>query len=972
MFSLRKVLILVLLSLPAFILPGITQDTQEAFEEKLLASCDSNDLPTVKTLITEHRLWVKPVVDYLIVEYIKHTLADEKSLAEKEKTDISLLSQTFQNIYGEKCLTIGSSYLEKWDDHDLLKKAIADSLNTIAIGLRTQADKLEEAISVYHDVLNRYEEIGDERGRADVLGGMGYIYWFLDPDSCHHYYLKALEAREHVDDRQLTASTFNGLGSLNYRQLYNLDKAVSYYSSAASLREEIGDWAGLGNTLAYLSLTYESLGDLEKANECFLHAYEINQKTGNLANQAMAMIHLGTNSRELGKYPEAIAYLKNAMGIYKEMEHPVGMADVHIQMGLVHINIGDYERAIKEALEADRLFSKSNDAWGLAGAYNNIGIILQDADRPGKAVEYYEKALGIYEELDDQDNIWRVLNNLGTIYFNQKDYSRAIDYQARSLVICRRMENESNEVTCLLNLANTQNRLGKLDEALVNYELALGISRSNTLPEIEWKVLVGIGENYKLQGDYPTAIEYNEQGLEIVEEMRKDLQNESDRSSYMARERFAFEEIIHLFGELHQKEPDKGLDLKAFEYAQRSKSRSFLDQIAVSGSEVEKNAGQLSANPTKLPEIQNKCLEKNEVFLEYSMGDSCSYLWVITKDKYQMVPLPKRQMLMEQIETFRFALLNPSEDNKQFLLQSGSYLYDNLVKPAETYFPKKSQLIILPDGILNYLPFEVLITSLKGDPGNSYSSLPYLIKQYPISYGQSSSVMKLLIEDRTDEIKSKEKPSIVAFGDPVYEKGAVQPGERESDYNRLIYSGEEVAKIGAYFEEGNSNIYIREEASEDAVKKQGLFGNTSHIHFATHGIIDEDDPSRSSLILSQVNKISEDGYLMASEIINLEMDAELVVLSACQTGLGKMIRGEGVIGLSRAFMYAGTPSLIMSLWSVSDESTSILMERFYENLIRKGLPKAEALRLARISMIKDEKYAHPFFWAPFVLTGDWQ
>jgi CHAT domain-containing protein len=194
----------------------------------------------------------------------------------------------------------------------------------------------------------------------------------------------------------------------------------------------------------------------------------------------------------------------------------------------------------------------------------------------------------------------------------------------------------------------------------------------------------------------------------------------------------------------------------------------------------------------------------------------------------------------------------------------------------------------------------------------------------------------------------------------------------EKGYQRLKYSGEEVKNIASFFKEGNAEIYLRENATEENVKRAGELKKFNYIHFATHGFIDEAKPDFSSLVLTKNNNSEEDGLLHATEIFNLKLNADLVVLSACQTGLGKLIRGEGMVGLTRAFMYAGTPTVMVSLWSVSDVSTVTLMGEFYRNLVIEKLGKTDALRKAQLTMLSDEKFAHPFYWAPFVLIGDWR
>jgi CHAT domain-containing protein len=294
--------------------------------------------------------------------------------------------------------------------------------------------------------------------------------------------------------------------------------------------------------------------------------------------------------------------------------------------------------------------------------------------------------------------------------------------------------------------------------------------------------------------------------------------------------------------------------------------------------------------------------------------------------------------------------------------------------PAETFLTKKTKLVIIPDGVLNYLPFETLLTEIKKDNKKIlYSDLPFLVKKYPVSYVQSASVLKNLLSQEPGKGNAGSvNKKLIAFGDPVYEAGKDTSLTSVIRFNRLEFSGKEVEKIASFFKPGSAEIFLRDDATEENVKGNSELRKYNYIHFATHGLIDEKKPDLSSLVLTQHSNPGEDGFLRATEIFNLDMNADLVVLSACQTGLGKLVRGEGMVGLTRAFMYAGTPAVMVSLWSVSDISTATLMGEFYKNLVKENLYKTDALRKAQLTLLKDEKYAHPFYWAPFVLVGDWR
>jgi CHAT domain-containing protein/Tfp pilus assembly protein PilF len=957
-----------------FTLPGTAQDLQETFEQELITACRENHTARIDSLILKHRLWVKPLVDRLISEYIAEILYDDATDTSWKKDVAGLIALSFQDIYEEKSLVLAAGYLARWDNKEIEKKSIADSLYAYATSLRLADQEAVTAINTYLQALEIYRELEDVRGESVVLGGLGYLYLYRDTDTCLSYYHAALEARKSVDDRQLIASCLNGIGRIHHDIKNDYEKALEYFIKAAEIRVEIGDWLALGNTYTVSAWACEDMGKLEMAAMYYDQSFEAYRKAGNQPRMVNARISSAMIHKLNGQYTEALNDLQEAYKISEEAKDTRGMGDALTQLAHVYAQLGDFDTAVEMCTTALPVFEEAQDNWGIAGVYNNLGIILQDAGRIDRAADFYENALEIYDTLNEQQDVLIVLINLGTIEFDRKNFHQAKEHHSRGLEISRNINARSEEMICLLNLANDQNRLGKLDDALSNYDTALQLAETLDSPEIQWKCMVGKGENYKLRGDYSRAIEYNEAGLRGIEEIRATLPQEEYRTSYMARERIAYEDVIHMLGELHGSDPDKDYDVMAFHFAQRSKSRTFLDLLSQSESgESEQSSGGQST-PATLDVVQASINDKNTVLLEYSLGDSSSYVWIITQKDHQLIELPARSTLKEQIETLRFAILNPQQDNQEFFFNSSTFLYDQLIRPAEAHFSKKSNLVIFPDGILHYLPFETLITvKASSYSGISYSDLPYLINQYPISYGHSSSVLLNMMEDQSsDKVPEKESETLMAFGDPLYNSTKSLSDQNRDVFSRLIHSGREVEKIASQFQESSKEVYLRENAIEENFKNNPELQKFKFIHFATHGIIDEDNPENSSLVLTQGHDSPEDGFLQAAEIYNLELDADLVVLSACQSGLGKMIQGEGIIGLTRAFMFAGIPSVVASLWNVSDASTAIFMHRFYENLIQKKLSTTDALTQARISMIKDGQYAHPFFWAPFVLIGDWR
>lgn len=911
------------------------QLNQVGFNQELRKACIKNDDQQVISLIQAKRFFVKPFINDLIRECISKELNGNITESGQVKAIAEKVASAFEKIYGEKSLTFAVNYLTMWSKDQKKRKLIADSLFVLGTSIRDNAADFEKAIGFYLQAIDVYKEIGDKRGEGEILGGLGLIYSNnKDYKTAMPYYQEALAVREKVDDKFLMGNSLNSIGAI-YNNLHEYPQALIFYDKAEALRIEIGDLAGIARTQSLKANTYIASGEM---------------------------------LNDAGKYTEALVQIEKALSLNSRLNDRKTDGEAKSLMGFVYSNLGDYNTAVERLDEALKIMREINDSIGIAGVYNHYGIVLQDAGRIEKALEYFNNSLNIYEKYSDLSRSLPVLSNLGTLFYDLKDYAKAEDYQTRALQISRELNDLASEVNFLLNIANTRIYLGKLDESMLNYDKALAMARSPEKPDIIWKVYAGLAENYERRGDYQKAVELNDSSLNVLEEIRNTLGVEEFKSVYFAKERYAFEDIINLVRDLHVKFPDKGYDIQAFQYTERCKSRTLLDLLS------ESSSGLRSPEPVSLRDFQETCPDENAVILEYMVGDSSSCLWVITKSDHQIFRLPESKKLQEQIEIIRFAVLDPTQKVSEFFIQTGYSLYEELIKPAEKYLSKMSRLVIIPDGILNYLPFEVLLTDNKKNTDNpSFTGMPFLIKKYPISYGQSASVLKSLLSN--SEIPGKIKPGdkkLVAFGDPVYENPYSVLTATGNNYSRLEYSGQEILKIASFFKQGNSEIYLRENANEESVKRAGNLKKFNYLHFATHGFIDEDEPDLSSLVLSKGTSSSEDGFLQSNEIFKLNLNADLVVLSACQTGLGRMVRGEGIVGLTRAFMYAGTPSVLVSLWSVSDLSTATLMEEFYKNLIKNKLCKTDALRKAQITLMSDAKFAHPFYWAPFVLFGDWR
>jgi CHAT domain-containing protein/tetratricopeptide (TPR) repeat protein len=423
------------------------------------------------------------------------------------------------------------------------------------------------------------------------------------------------------------------------------------------------------------------------------------------------------------------------------------------------------------------------------------------------------------------------------------------------------------------------------------------------------------------------------------------------------------------------------------------------------------------AQPLTLAEVQTQVLDNDTVLLEYSLGSERSYLWVVTKNNgLTLHRLPARESIEQQVEGVREQLVPtgqrrsivelaadseqrglklgtaPPPENVGAFAAAAAALYQSIVAPAAPVIANK-RLLVVADGALNYLPFEALVTQAGG---TEFASLPYLVQTNEIVYAPSASVVAVI---RRQARNPQGGQNLLLVADPVFDasdpraKGApvrddevrgLALGSAVADVTqtkitklklaRLVGTRAEAQQIAqlARTAGAGADVWLDTEASEGNIEQRDL-SRYRMLHIATHGLLDAERPQFTGLALAPAGAGDTDGFLRVGEVFNLRLGSPLVILSACETGLGKEKRGEGVIGLTRAFMYAGAPTIGVSLWSVADKSTAELMPDFYQRLLKGQAPGAPAaLRAAQQQMIAGKRYSAPFYWAPFILVGDWQ
>ena len=709
--------------------------------------------------------------------------------------------------------------------------------------------------------------------------------------------------------------------------------------------------------------------------------------------------------------------------------------DAYYNAGVMRIDIGQYDKAIEHLNMAMGLISadKSNPYYtacliNLGYTYIKRALTAGNSDDYDRALEYFNQALAAAEQAGNEAFEVAVLNNIGSLKAHLEENLDALYYLNKARNLAEKIKLNNYLVSIYTNIGIIYARQGDYQNSSLYYDKAINLALSENENRTLWESYLEKGNLLKKQGKLTEAQFYYLNSINIIETLRSKLTMEEDKASFLGSDKRlnAYHNLIDLLINLNKQKGEPAYLAQAFNFMERAKSRAFLDSIDSSSLEKdmpvdiklvnqekevmsdmsrlytrlivpdlsEKERGDLlqevknleakldnikrqirSENPAyanlTFPEIisyeqaSKEFIKGKTAIFTFVIGDDSAYAFALTGRGLKVYPVPVRSELRSKVISHRREISDI--DNNDF--RTGQELYELLLKPGLTEGIKN--LIIIPDDILNLLPFETLLTAdQNGD---------WLIKKYTVYYAPSLSSLRELAHHQNRKNRSKPQHNLLAVGDPYYgdleekypelsTKAIFQDFYSLTDlkFYRLRYSHEEIRRISSLIP--RSTVLEREKASEDLVKSANL-ADYKIIHFAAHGLIDDQKPARSAIILTLDNDPAEDGFLQMREVFNLKLNADLVVLSSCQTGLGQFIKGEGIEGISRAFFYAGSSSVVMSLWTINDQVSAQFMERFYYHL--KGTENlAEALRQVKLEMIESGIVSHPYYWASFILSGD--
>ncbi len=883
--------------------------------------------------------------DTAIVLYGKAVEINEKS----GKPDAFLQS----NIYG----SMGNAYSDKGDYNNALKYY----RNDLEIKKQLVGEAHPVIAVAYNNIANVYQAAGD------LEKALEYVDKAL-----------SISIAANGKNNPETANYYATKGAV-YADKDEYDLALEYFNKALSINKAIygAKHKSIADMLIRKGIVYNKKNDSNKALIAFKDAYDIQLSVfgENHPDLAGSCNNIGYILEQQGKKESALKFYEKAIEIKKAYfgeDHPE-LASYYNNIGNNYEKRQDYDNALIYLLKAGEILEKKygNKNTSLVNIYANIGSIYVKKSDFQNALMYYQKSIAAnVRDFNPAANDY-YLNPVLKNYTNVNKLLISLDgkasafvrlYQKDSLYNYLKVAHE-NYVLCDSIIVEARKTLIKKED-----KINLGNNARNIY---EQAVVTAIGLS-DASTDNNAKKKYLEQAFIFAEKNKAAVLSDALTASeakffsgipdsIQQKEKFlknaiaAVEKSIAIsvdnddINRLNQKLFDLNTELRAFN---RQIEHDFPKYYQ----------SKYSSKTVRLQDIQGN-LDDESVVRSYFIGADNIFIFTIAKNDMFVSFAEKPENLYEKIVEFNTHITSGYASSFSKYLQIANELYTLL-------FPNKisdkiKNISIIPDGMLYLIPYEALITEQYSGDIKDFKSYPFLIKRFNISYDFSAGL--------SDKLANTNKPAVYTADwlgvAPVFGDGENMLVAGHS-VTPLPGSEKEINAIDTIFKQQNLSTLqiLRTEANEHTIKQTDL-EKYKYIHIATHGIVNMEEPKLSGLIFNPSDK-TEDGVLYSGEIYNLELNADLVVLSACETGMGKVSKSEGVIGLSRALLYAGAKSIIVSLWKVSDESTANLMIDFYANLIEKKEHKSKALHLAKKNMIeKGGNFAHPFFWSPFVLIG---
>lgn len=797
------------------------------------------------------------------------------------------------------------------------------------------------------------------------------------------------------------------------------DKAMAEISGALKIYEETNDKGGEGLALNVMSVAHIYNGKPDLAIKSREQAIEIFRTIGDRKSEAFALNAAGQVYEILNDYKTALSNYENALQIFHDtgaFDFEPGtifkIAQMHRLLNRLDQALSFYERCLKLSRSAGQQRTE-------AIALTDIAIVYAAQGRSKEALQQYNALLKFYERTHNRLGQSVALNELGTFLLQNGKKEEAAKTFQRALPLSEEAADTRTITRTFCNLARAERSLGRIDEALslINRSLKKieDLRTDVSSPDLRASYFSGVRENYELGIDILAELDrarpgngYAAEALLMSEKSRARALVDLIRESGADLRRDAPKELIDREIELEgliRSQAQYQMQLKGKDPAEIAELEKQIVEFKSQYQQIQAQIREQDPRALSLPRFQplslhdiQKELHADDVLLEFSLGDEQSHLWVVTHDSFQYFQLPDRKTI-EALSTEVYKLVTTRQqldgqsdiqsqidESDRLFLQKAPQLSQMLFGQIATQLGSK-RLLLVTEGKMQFVPFSAL-------PVPGASNAP-LITDHEIVQLPSIATLRAI---RATEKKNRDAADKVAavIADPVFTRNDTrvqnsslvasvatnenQPAStqraieslRSGGPGRLTHSSEEADAIAKAAPGGTTMIVKGFDATRETAMNAHL-GEYQIVHFATHGILDSEHPELSGIVLSMVDKngVEKNGVMPLHDIYNMDLSAELTVLSACQTALGKDIKGEGFVGLTHSFFSAGSKSVVASLWKVDDRATAALMEDLYQSMLQKGMSPAAALRAAKLKVMQDKRWSNPYYWAGFVVQGEY-
>ena len=867
--------------------------------------------------------------------------------------------------------------------------------------------EMPKALDLHNQALFLQRNLGNRTGEGMALSSIGAIYDDLDEkEKALEYYNKALELRRAVKDQRGEAATLHNMGAL-YKDLHEYATALTYFKKSLEINVSLGNRKGEAVSCNMMGAVYEMLGEMQTSLDYYSRSLSLNRASGDRQSEAVTLNNIGYTYALLGENTLSLDHYQQALALMRAVGDKWEEGAALDNIGKAYFVQGDSKKALEYFNQSLALRTSLNNRRGQSITLHNLGRVSESQGDRQKAFDYYQQSLALHLLIKDRREESYTLHNLGKLYEESGDLTKALDHLNRAEVIAKELGDRIGETQILYSLASLERNRSNLAGARVILERALSLVetvrttlssqalRTSYFASVEkiyrlyTDVLMKMAKSQPDAGLRELAFEAAERRrarslLELLAESRTGIRRGVD-PALLEKER-DIQQRLNAKEQRRMQLSVKSTPARIAELDQeiRALASSYDDVRAQIRAQSPRFASLIEPQPVPLPDIRKQILDADTLLLEYSLGDDQSYAWLVSTSGVSGFTLPKRAEIEAAAKKTHEWL---ASSNRTPRPEAMAALAKMVLAPMAGELGKH-RLLIVADGTLEFVPFAAL-------PDPNSPEQPLAVNHELVSLPSASTLALLRREDANLATPPK---TVAIIADPVFseddsrvrraltaspsspvllsqqlQRSLADTGVAGSRIPRLPGTRREAAAIRALLPSSGYRESLDFDASREtftgaAVAQAGI------VHLATHGLLNTVHPELSGLVLSLVDQQGkpQDGFLRLHEIYNLELKAGLVVLSACQTGLGKEVRGEGLVGLTRGFMYAGAPRVLASLWKVDDRATAELMTHFYKAMMgAEHRTPAAALQAAQVAMWKSKTWTDPYYWAAFSLQGEW-